>query len=73
MIQAADYRARARDCARRAEEAQDDYHRKNFEQLAAMWTEMAHKAEGRPVSEAGEADAQTTGGALDTIKNASTN
>lgn len=47
MIHAADYRMRAEACARRAAEAQDDYHRKNFQQLAVMWTEMADKAEGR--------------------------
>ncbi|MBX3548799.1 MAG: hypothetical protein KF748_06540 [Xanthobacteraceae bacterium] len=38
---------RAETCARSAAEAQDDYHRKNFQQLAVMWTEMADKAEGR--------------------------
>ncbi len=47
MIQAADYRRRAEDCARRAEEAQDDYHRQNFQQLADMWNDMADKAEIR--------------------------
>lgn len=47
MIHAADYRMRAETCARRAAEAQDDYHRMNFQQLAVMWTEMADKAEGR--------------------------
>lgn len=47
MIQAADYRARAEDCARRASEAQDEYHRKNFQALAVMWSEMADKVEGR--------------------------
>jgi hypothetical protein len=47
MIHAADYRMRAEDCARKAAEAKDDYHRKNFQQLAVMWTEMAEKVEGR--------------------------
>jgi hypothetical protein len=47
MIHAADYRAKAEVCARRAEEAQDEFHRKNFQQLAAMWSEMADKAESR--------------------------
>lgn len=47
MVNAATYRRRAEDCATRAREAQDDYHRKNFAELAAMWTEMADKAEGR--------------------------
>ncbi len=56
MIHAEDYRMRARACARRAAEAQDDYHRKNFQQLAMMWTEMADKAEGRiPQSEVEDA------------------
>jgi hypothetical protein len=74
MILAADYRAKAADCARRAEEAQDDYHRKNFQALAVMWSEMADKAEGRAAS---GADARTghdeIADALDTIKNANTN
>jgi hypothetical protein len=47
MIHAADYRRRAEDCARQAKEAQDEFHRKNFSQLAAMWAEMAEKADGR--------------------------
>lgn len=51
MIHAAAYRAKAEDCARRAREAQDEYHRKNFQKLAAMWFEMAEKCERR---EAGE-------------------
>jgi len=47
MIQAVDYRRRAEDCAQRASEAQDDYHRNNFQRLADMWSEMAKKSEGR--------------------------
>ncbi len=74
MILAADYRAKAADCARRAEEAQDDYHRKNFEQLALMWSEMAEKADERAASgvDAGNGHDEIAD-ALDTIKNASTN
>lgn len=63
MIYAAGYRMRAEDCARRAQEAQDEYHRKNFEQLAAMWSEMADKAESREAQQKGEVDS-----ALATIK-----
>lgn len=78
MIHAEDYRAKAADCARRAEEAQDDYHRKNFLQLAAMWSEMADKAAGRSghvqsATERDEPDQQIVVEALSTIKNASTN
>jgi hypothetical protein len=78
MIHAADYRAKAADCARRAEEAQDDYHRKNFSQLAAMWSEMADKAEGRVAPLEDIREARTPGenaveDALATIKNANTN
>lgn len=51
MIRAADYRARAEHCARSAKAAQDDYHRKNFQKLAEMWSEMAAKAESRERSE----------------------
>ncbi|MCW5681933.1 MAG: hypothetical protein KF794_05120 [Xanthobacteraceae bacterium] len=47
MIHAADYRRRAEDCAKRANEAQDDYHRKNFLKLADIWTQMAEKEESR--------------------------
>jgi hypothetical protein len=56
MIHAADYRRRAEDCAKRADEAQDDYHRKNFSQLATMWSEMASKAESRSSSTQSEID-----------------
>lgn len=78
MIHAADYRAKAADCARRAAEAQDDYHRKNFSQLAAMWSEMADKAEGRvaPLEDIREARTPAENAvedALATIKNANTN
>lgn len=51
MIHAAGYRMRAEDCARRARAAKDDYHRKNFQQLAEMWAEMADKAESREAAE----------------------
>jgi hypothetical protein len=82
MIHAADYRRRAEDCARRANEAQDDFHRKNFSQLAAMWAEMADKADGRaefverlskrkPV-EKKSTDQNAVEDALATIRNAST-
>jgi hypothetical protein len=70
MIHAADYRAKAADCARRAEDAQDDYHRKNFLELAAMWSEMAAKAEGRIASDAEPANGQVLDDALATIKDA---
>lgn len=69
MLYAEDYRAKAADCLRRAGEAGDDYHRKNFEQLAAMWSEMAAKAENRAV--AGEAaEREALSDALSTIQNA---
>jgi hypothetical protein len=72
MIHAAGYRAKAADCARRAEEAQDDYHRKNFVQLAEMWTEMADKAENRDAgADDGTRDDQSAvDEALATIRNA---
>lgn len=70
MIQAADYRRRAEDCARQAEEAQDEYHRKNFSELAAMWSEMADKADGRIAGGYERADEETLDDALATIKNA---
>ena len=44
------YRRRAEDCLLRASQSGDDFHRKNFSELAAMWTEMADKAEGRETS-----------------------
>lgn len=47
MVYAAAYRRRAEDCAQRAKEAQDDFHRKNFSELAVMWAEMADKADVR--------------------------
>ncbi len=47
MIHAADYRRRAEDCATRARDAQDEFHRRNFLELATMWAEMADKTEGR--------------------------
>ena len=73
MIHAADYRAKAEDCARRAKEAQDDYHRKNFLELAAMWSEMADKADGRMPAGRERTEEDAVGEALATIKNASAN
>jgi hypothetical protein len=72
MIHAVDYRRRAEDCAKQAEEAQDEFHRKNFSQLAAMWTEMADKTEGRAAAAevAERAERQAVDEALATIKNA---
>lgn len=70
MIQAADYRARAEDCARRASEAQDEYHRKNFQALAVMWSEMADKAEGRTGANAAAATPDEIDEALATIRDA---
>lgn len=70
MIQAADYRAKAEDCARRAAEAQDDYHRNNFQALATMWSEMADKAEGRAASNAAAASPEEIDDALATIREA---
>ena len=67
---------RAEHCARLAEQATDDYHRKNFQQLAAMWTEMAQKAESREaaVEDAREEndfdDPKAIEDALETIRNA---
>jgi hypothetical protein len=76
MIHAADYRKRAEDCAERANAAQDEFHRKNFQQLADMWSEMADKAESRGVI-APDADEQpdpdeqkALNDALATIRNA---
>ena len=65
MIHAADYLAKAEHCARLASEAQDDYHRNNFKQLADMWREMAVKREGRDAFSQHEVD-----DALATIQNA---
>lgn len=70
MIPAADYRAKAADCARRADEAQDDYHRKNFQALAIMWTEMADKAEGRAAFTAPVVERDEVEQALATIRDA---
>jgi hypothetical protein len=47
MLRAEDYRLRAEQCFRKAQEARDDYHRKNFSRLANMWTEMARKTAAR--------------------------
>ncbi len=70
MIQAADYRARAEDCARRASEAQDEYHRNNFQALAVMWSEMADKVEGRTGATAAAATPDEIDDALATIRDA---
>ncbi|MBS4082168.1 MAG: hypothetical protein KGZ73_01330 [Rhizobiales bacterium] len=70
MIQAADYRARAEDCARRASEAQDEYHRKNFQALAVMWSEMADKVEGRTGAGTAAATPDEIDEALATIREA---
>jgi hypothetical protein len=73
MIHAADYRAKAEDCARRAGEAQDEYHRKNFLELAAMWSEMADKADGRIPAEGERSEEDVVGEALETIRSADAN
>jgi hypothetical protein len=69
MADAADYRRKAEDCVRLAEQAADDFHRRNFQQLAAMWSEMADKAEGRVVALNEAADDETLNDALATIRN----
>ncbi len=69
MADAADYRKRAEDCARRADEAHDDYHRKNFQHLATMWAEMADKAEGRAAADKEVTERETLDDALATIRN----
>lgn len=56
MIPVAAYRRRAEDCELRSKAAKDDYHRKNYAQLASMWTEMAEKAEHRESSVRREID-----------------
>jgi len=56
MFQVNVYRMRAEDCARRAQDARDEFHRKNYQQLAEMWAEMADKAERRAASERREAE-----------------
>jgi hypothetical protein len=57
MFQVQTYRMRADECTQRAREAQDEFHRKNFEQLAAMWAEMADKAESRALQSRRDAQA----------------
>jgi hypothetical protein len=47
MASAADYRQRAEECLRLANEAKEGYHKKNFSRLATMWSEMASKTEAR--------------------------
>jgi hypothetical protein len=47
MISAEEYRLRAEQCHRLAEMATDDYHKKNYQRLAKLWTETAHKIEDR--------------------------
>ncbi len=41
---------RAEHCAQMAAQAKEEFHRKNFQQLANMWAEMAQKAENRSVA-----------------------
>jgi len=80
MLAAADYRERAEDCLRLAEQAGDDYHRKNYQQLATMWSEMAQKAitrEGIVSPDSASPDSEGIDAALHdalaTIKNANAN
>lgn len=70
MADAADYRSKAEECVLRAKQATDDFHRKNFQQLAAMWTEMADKAEGRASTNGEVTERETLDDALATIRNA---
>jgi hypothetical protein len=57
MFHVQTYRMRADECTQRAREAQDEFHRKNFQQLAAMWAEMADKAESRALQSRRDAQA----------------
>jgi hypothetical protein len=57
MFQVQTYRMRADECVQRARDAQDEFHRKNFQQLAAMWAEMADKVESRALQSRREAEA----------------
>lgn len=70
MPDAADYRLKALECARRASEAGDDFHRKNYQQLADMWFEMARKADERAGISSGASDQKDVDEALATIRNA---
>ncbi len=47
MVSAAEYRQRADECSRKAREATDDYHKKNYARLATMWSDMASKTDSR--------------------------
>ncbi len=69
MAEAADYRNKAQHCLQLAEQAADDFHRKNFLQLAAMWSEMASKAESRRVADPALDDREVIDEALETIRN----
>lgn len=75
MLGAADYRKRAEDCLRLAEQAGDEYHRKNYQQLATMWSEMAQKAMNREGITSSDPDVIDSAlhDALATIKNANAN
>jgi hypothetical protein len=57
MFHVQTYRMRADECTQRARDAQDEFHRKNFQQLAAMWAEMADKAESRALQSRRDAQA----------------
>lgn len=70
MADAADYRNRAMDCARRASEAGDEFHRKNYLQLADMWSEMARKADERAGITSENTDQEEVIDALATIREA---
>lgn len=70
------YRRRAEDCRLRASQATDEFHRRNFRELAEMWTEMAEKTESREAlalraEEAKQiAEKKLLDDALETIRNA---
>ena len=54
-----------------ADGAADDFHRNNFRQLAAMWTEMADKTDGRTGGTTEEfSERETIDDAIATIRNA---
>jgi hypothetical protein len=47
MASAEEYRRRADECRRLANEAKDGFHKKNFERLEKLWAETARKTEDR--------------------------
>ncbi len=47
MLRAEDLRQRAALCSRKAQEATDDYHKKNYSRLAKMWSDMASRTAAR--------------------------